>query len=409
MDLARVTEACRQSCVHALPCVKPEMQGHHARCGLHENLVAQTTLSVPCARAVVSVEIGPDDWAALDPWWSAHTQAWPATRRADTVSTLDPARVADCWSELDSWSRAYADSESHVYGAASSRTLFDEQLVDAWTDLDSWWNAYTEIGHEMAVDIRELLRESNEAWRQSPAPFDADPLAAALTHDEGPLLPSTEEGWSDWLAKVLRPSAPLVAELFDVPVDGAPDNILREDQLTKDDGGFRRPDLLLFLDDCGTSIEVKLGDEHYEKTEETARLAEREYDDHEWHHTLLLPERKRDRLSTIVAPAVSSRHDGRLQVEWDDPGPITVVFWRDVTAAIRRLLRRGDAVNDQWAANAYLFCAAVEQQIMNFQPMPVIEQMADPTTVVDTIQPIAVAGVLGEQLTYLGAMQNHDR
>ncbi len=370
------------------------------------DLIAQTTLSVPYASAIVAVEINPDDWAALDPWWSAHTQAWPATRHADSVSTLDPARVADCWSELDPWWQAYADSEPHVRGAASSRTLFVEQLVDAWTDLDSWWNAYTEIGHETAVDIRELLRESNEAWRQSSAPFDTDPLAAAVTDDEGPLLPSNEEGWSDWLAKVLRPSGALVAELFDVPVNGAPDDILREDQLAKDDGGFRRPDLLLFHADWGISIEVKLGDEHYEKTDETARLAEREYNGYEWHHMLLLPERKRERLSTIVAPAVSSRYDGRLQVEWDDPGPIAVVLWRDVTAAIRTLLCRGDAVNDHWAANAYLFCAAVEQQIMRFQPQPIIEQMADPATIVDTVQPITVAGVLDEQYEYLSTRQH---
>ena len=250
------------------------------------------------------------------------------------------------------------------------------------------------------------MRESNEAWRQSPAPFDKDPLAAKVTDLEGPLLPSTEEGWSDWLAKVLRPSAALVAELFDVSVDGAPDQVLREDQLMKDDGGFRRPDLLLFHADQGISIEVKRGDENYEKTEETARLAEREYDDHQWHHTLLLPERKRERLSTVVAPAVSSRDEERLQVEWDDPGPMAVIFWRDVTAAIRTVLRRGDMFNDHWAANAYLFCAAVEQRIMRFQPQPIIEQMADPATVVDTVQPITVAGVLDEQHEYLSTRQH---
>jgi hypothetical protein len=314
--------------------------------------------------------------------------------------------VADCWSELDSWWRAYADAVPHVRAAASSRTHFVQQLGDAWTDLDSWWTAYTEIGHDRAVDLRELLHESNDAWRQSPSLFDSDPLAAAVTDDEGPPLPSTEEGWSDWLAKVLRPSAALVAELFDVPVDGAPDTIVREDQLTKEDGGYRRPDLLLFHANRGISIEVKLGDEHYAKTEETARLAEREYDDHEWHHVLLLPGRKRERLGTIVAPTVSSQHDGRLQVEWDDPGPITVVFWRDVTAAIRTLLLRGDAVDDHWAANAYLFCAAVEQQIMRYQPQSIIEQMADPATIVDTVQPITVAGVLDEQHEYLNTRQH---
>jgi hypothetical protein len=349
----------------------------------------------------VSVEIDPDDWEALDPWWWAHTQAWPATRHADAVRTLDSARVANCWSELDPWWRAYAGSEPHVRGAASSQTLFLKQLANEWSDLDTWWNGFTETGHETAVEIRELLRESNESWERSAAPFDTDPLAAAVADDEGPLLPGTEEGWSDWIAKLLRPSEALVTELFDVVVEDKPERIIREDQLAKDDGGFRRPDLLLFHTDQGISIEVKLGDEHYRKTEETARLAEDEYEDYEWHHTLLLPKRKESRLSKIVAPEVSSRHDGRLQVKWDNPGPIPVVFWRDVTAAIRTLLRRGDVVNDHWAANAYLFCAAVEQQIMRFQPQPVVKQLTDSGNVVDTIRPIMLAGTLKQQLTYL--------
>jgi hypothetical protein len=327
-------------------------------------------------------------------------------RLAGSVRTLDSARAVDRWPEFDPWWRAHANSTPHVRGTASSRALLTDGPVNSCSALDSWWDSYTEIGHETAVAIAELLKQSNEGWRQSAAPFDADPLAATVTQDEGPLLPSTEEGWSDWLAKVLRPSAALVDELFDVAVEDEPDAIIREDQLSKDDGGFRRPDLLLFHTDRGISIEVKLGDENYAKTEETARLAEREYDDYEWHHTLLLPSRKTGRLSAIVDPAVSQRDDSRFQVEWDDPGPIVVVYWRDVTAAIRRLLRRGDIVTDHWAANAYLFCAAVEQRIMRFQPQPVIKKMADPANVVDTIQPIGLVDTLEEQLTYLRKMMD---
>lgn len=39
------------------------------------------------------------------------------------------------------------------------------------------------------------------------------------------------------------------------------------------------------------------------------------------------------------------------------PRPIDVLYWRDVTAAIRALLRRDDVVGVHWAASAYLFCA----------------------------------------------------
>jgi hypothetical protein len=193
----------------------------------------------------------------------------------------------------------------------------------------------------------------------------------------------------------------LVSELFDVAVNAVPGEVVREDQLKKADGSFRRPDVLLCYEDYGISIEVKLADENYGKTAETAELIERHYPDQEWTHVLLLPEQKRLRLESTVDPAVTQASGGRLQVEWNEPGPVGVVFWRDVTQATRSLLRRGGAVDDHWAANAYLFSAVAEQRIMDFRPQSVIERMAEPANVVDTIQPIALAGRLEEQLTYL--------
>lgn len=77
------------------------------------------------------------------------------------------------------------------------------------------------------------------------------------------------------------------------------------------------------------------------------------------------------------------------------------MYWRDVTAAIRSVLRRGVAVDDHWAANAYLFCAVAEQQLMNFQPQPVVRKVAGSANVVDTLRPIMLADSLEEQLTYL--------
>jgi len=318
---------------------------------------------------------------------------------------LDTTGLADCWEDLDSWWQTHTDSSLLARSAASTRTLVTEQLTDSWNELDPWWEIYTETGHETAVKVADLLDRSDEAWRRSEAPFDTDPLASALTRDRGPLLPNNEEGWSDWLAKLFRPSEALVTELFDVEVSQAPDEVVREDQLSKVEGGFRRPDILIFHAGQGTSIEVKLDDENYEKTAETASLVERWYD-HDWTHTLLLPERKAERLKSIVDPPVGLQSGDQLQVEWETPGSILVIHWHDVTAAIRSLLRRGEFVDDHWAANAYLFCAAVEQQIMNFQPQPAIKEMADPVDVVKRMQPIELAGFLGEQLTYLSARQN---
>jgi len=283
----------------------------------------------------------------------------------------------------------------------ANRDVPTEVDASGWRELDPWWDVYIEAGHETAVDIAGLLEQSNEAWRQSTAPFDTDPLAAPLTQDQVPHVPDKEEEWSDWLATVLRPSETLVTDLFEVGVTQAPDEVSREVKLRKEGDDSRRADLLLLHTDQGISVEVKIDNENYGKTEKTTLLAERHYDDYEWYHTLLLPKQKTARLSEKVDLEVSSQSDGRPQVDWDNPGPITVVYWRDVTATIRTLLRRGDVVNDHWAANAYLLCAAVEQHIMDFQPQPVIEEMADPTNVVDTSRSIALTGILDEQHSYL--------
>ncbi|QCJ48462.1 hypothetical protein FCF25_02070 [Haloprofundus sp. MHR1] len=146
---------------------------------------------------------------------------------------------------------------------------------------------------------------------------------------------------------------------------------------------------------------MKLGDENYQKTADTARLVEQHYTEQDWTHVLLLPKRKRERLTSIVEPPLKPRTDGLAQLHWEDPGPIDVLYWRDVTSALRLLLRHGTVIDDHWAANAYLFCAVAEQQLMQFQPQAVIDRLAVPTDVVDTIQPIGIAEVLEQQLTYL--------
>ncbi|KAB1189187.1 hypothetical protein GJR98_00660 [Haloferax sp. MBLA0077] len=146
---------------------------------------------------------------------------------------------------------------------------------------------------------------------------------------------------------------------------------------------------------------MKLDDENYQKTAETAALVEAYYDDLEWSHYLLLPKRKMSRLDAIVEPLLTELPDGRTEIAWDDPGPVTVLHWRDVTTAIRTLLYHADIVDDHWGANAYLFCAVAEQQLLKFQSQPVIEQLAAPATVVNTARPIRIAHTLGEQLTYL--------
>lgn len=348
--------------------------------------------------------VDPGDWVSLDAWWSAYSQIQALGRPCNKEQLISNEWLTSYWKDLDSWWQQSKESSTSFQTATSPQVLGLDQLVDQWDELDPWWSRYSETGSEKASKISEWLSQSNDEWKTADAPFRMDPLAADLTQGHflrGPLQPSNEMAWSQWFTQLLGQSPGLVTEVFDVVVEQAPSKIVREEQLSKEDGSFRRPDILVFHADHGISIEVKLGDENYPKTAETANLVERFHDERNWTHTLLLPEEKKHRLDSIVDVPVESQPDGQLQVKWDDPGPVNVLFWRDVTAAIRSILRQDAVVDDHWAANAYLFCAVAEQQIMEFHPQPVVERLATPTDVVDTKQPMGIADKLEEQLRYL--------
>lgn len=344
------------------------------------------------------------DWVSLDPWWETYTRPHSIARTSAETRTYRRSNVARHWKAVDSWWDSHVDSNSTAQISNPGRVLGMEQFAQPWEELGPWWEAYTEIGHQTAVEIADELEESNERWHTSKAPFDTDPLSADLTRHRrirGPLQPGKEVNWSRWLARLLRPSDTLVSELFGVDVAHPPDEVTREKRLPKQDGSFRRPDILIQHAELGVSVEVKLGDTNYQKTPDTAHLVEQQHDTIEWEHTLLLPQRKTEKLEAIVSPPLTRRGDGQLHIEWETPGPIDVVYWRDVTATIRSILRRGIFPDDHWAANAYLFCAVAEQQLIGFHPQSTVERVADPNGVVDTMQPIGVADTLAEQITYL--------
>jgi len=352
----------------------------------------------------VSSDVEPGDWASLDPWFDSCLNAG---RRADG-SRSDRERVlrnpGQEWDAIETVAQAGLKSKPTVFGRPASNITTEGLLTEWWTEFDSWWDLFSEAGHQQAIEIADLLEQSNEAWATSAGPFDTDPLAADITGTRalrGPVQPSGELDWSQWLAQLLGSSAALVRELFGVPIDDPPKEVLREARLPKQDGGSRRADILVRHPDYGVSVEVKLDDENYRKTPETAHLVERHYDDVRWDHVLLLPKRQRGRLSTIVSPSIDEFADGTHEIVWDRSGPVTVLYWQDVATAVRAVLRREDVVDDHWAANAYLFCAAVEQHIAGFQPQPMIDRMVDPSGIVETVRPIVVSDTLDEQLTYL--------
>jgi hypothetical protein len=315
----------------------------------------------------------------------------------------DSAKGAE-WEMLDPWWTTFANRTAPSGNNTRNVILNPARQAQVWPELDAWWSVYTETGHETAIMIRDLLVESNERWATGRGPFKSDPLATDIATERsllGPLQPADELQWSYWLAELLR-TPTFAKQVFGRAFTDEQIAVVREDSYQRNDAdGSRRADIVFRQGRIGVSVEVKLFDTNYAKTAETAVLVEEAAQHLEWSHSLLLPKSQRGALVADVDVSLEATDDGAEYLDWDEPGPVQVVYWQDVVTAARRLLREGIVENDQWNAAAYLFCGLVEQRLLQFQPLPVIRRMADAERVTDTTRPIRLGKTLDEQLTYL--------
>ena len=123
-------------------------------------------------------------------------------------------------------------------------------------------------------------------------------LGWAWAPERRPLRTNQEENWSQWLAHLLN-SAPehFYSTLLVEPPASVPRRVRCEVGYGSDSEHDRRADIVLEFPIQGVSIEVKIDDEGYSKTAETAALIENRAPSLEWSHYLLLPRYKRERLS----------------------------------------------------------------------------------------------------------------
>lgn len=308
------------------------------------------------------------------------------------------------WEMVDPWWTTFAGQIAPNGTNARNMVLNPARQPRVWPEFDAWWAVYTETGHETAIAIRDLLVASNERWATGRGPFDTDPLATDVATERsllGPLQPADELQWSYWLAELLRVPA-FAEQVFGRVFADEHIEVVREDSYDREStDGSRRADIVLRQSGIGVSVEVKLFDTSYAKTAETAALVEDAARHLEWSHSLILPKSQRGALMADVDVPLETIDGSTEYVKWDEPGPVQVIYWRDITTAARRLLREGLIENDQWNAAAFLFCGLVEQRLLDFQPLPVIQRMADAERVTDTTRPILLGATLDEQLTHL--------
>jgi len=245
-----------------------------------------------------------------------------------------------------------------------------------WKDIDPWWERYVRDQESDLALLRDRLSTLNETWERSRCLFDDDPIVGGWTEtspQDGPLRANQEENWSQWLAHLLRDSrgefgANLLGSLFDM----SPTSVRCERAYHDEELHDRRVDILGEFNLRGVTIEVKIGDEHYEKTPQTAFLTEKHHQQNlNWTHYLLLPRSKTDALRASFGDRLTDA-EGEVIITAAEPKEreIKVVYWADVAKALRRTLLEDSERNSHWTASAYLFVTLVEQQILRFHALP---------------------------------------
>jgi hypothetical protein len=223
-------------------------------------------------------------------------------------------------------------------------TVFDEfrrPLIPAWSPaIDGWLEQVKAFGTEEAHAIRQLLAHWKTALGE-----DGDPSFTDW-HLFRPLRLSREEDWTDWLAHLLeaRDGQAIAARLFP-PADPANEleAAIREDRVLD---GKRRADLvLLWSGNQAAHVEVKVGDEQFEKTAETGEGCRKKYGRSGPANYVLIPEESHEAWR-------AAEQRGVRFVTWDD---VVVELRRELLNTITSL---------HWRAFAVAFCGAVEQQLL---------------------------------------------
>lgn len=283
-------------------------------------------------------------------------------------------------------------------------TITDSDAVtENWGGVDSWWATNIATQRDALVQLQADLETAQTAWAESTSRFDVDPLTedwTPSTDTTGPLRPHQEENWSQWFAHLLRTAPACFSRvLFGEGFNAIPRSVQREVHLPAYDNPDRYADILAFYDEKAVSIEVKKGDQHYEKTLHTASLIDSHFRS-TWNHTLLLPRRKMSALRTSFPDQLSEQDDGNIiRTEESD---IAIIHWLDVGRAIREVLLSNADPSAHWEASAYLFCTLIEQKMARFVPKSIVDRLLMSEHVVDSASSLLMSGQdVENQIAYL--------
>ncbi len=228
-----------------------------------------------------------------------------------------------------------------------------ESFGHGWSELGQWVGLAERSARERIEGLPELVRD----WDRRLAWLAAD-AASRDWSDFRPLRLEREEHWSDWLYELLRSSRAgvLAHRLFGQPGERPEQFVMpRVTREVTVMHGERRADLLIEWQRGGgyAHVEVKVGDESFLKTFETA-LGLRAGRPGVWRDFILLPEESVETWREVVEKRRGA-------------GPaIAAVTWSDVALSIRRSLwiRAEDSI---WSAWAVALLGAIESRLIGIR------------------------------------------
>jgi hypothetical protein len=215
------------------------------------------------------------------------------------------------------------------------------------------FNGLFRVAETSAGSMLKQLEELLNPWSSQLQEFGGDP---AFRDWQGfrVLRLEREEDWSDWLAFLLETSntGALCAQLFRVaaPASFIHPTVTRE--MTTLDGSYRS-DIVVRGSQRSINVEIKVGDENFDKTFAMCEGIQKCLAGHQLSHYILIPDESVDAWR-------GTQRDRKIE--------IVELRWRDVVTAIRVSLLMPDE-NTAWKIWALSFCGAIEQKILRWPPL----------------------------------------
>ena len=226
----------------------------------------------------------------------------------------------------------------------------------SWEPVQPFLQLASDFAATAARDVQRMLADSDAVLEL----LDGDPARYQWTRFR-PLRLSREEDWADWLAHLLEANGGghFAARLLQHTGSDCVTRVEREVSTPGlGDESDRRLDIVVHWHGFTfTHVEIKVGDQNYQKTHATARSIEK-HQPGTWQHVLLVPPDHED--------------EARSEVDagGDDDPAIMLMTWRHVAAVLRACMWKGCGTTT-WRVLARTLLGAIEQRLLLIGPAPV--------------------------------------